>query len=341
MKRLPSGSLAVLFLGIRFRTVRVKAKHRLAFRFAQLGHALERAPDGARARADQLVQLAAGLIEAGLGLRQAGLKLVKLGLDRAEHAPHLARALLDRDRAEGHLQTVQQRRHRAGACDVDMVVALEHLDQTAVYHLGVQPLKRQKQDAEIRGVRRLEVFIVDVLGLGLERGDQLLGAGVDLLARAVLIGVAQRAVGVARELGVDRQPDVPAVLDRQLDRILDHVAAARPRGDVHLVLVRREDVLQNRAQLDLAHDAAGLDIGEHLFQVAHTLRERLHLTKALVDLLQPLVDQPKGLVHPLGQGLLQLFVYDLAHIVQFFVVVHYPLLLVNEKIFDLPDPFYF
>ena len=55
--------------------IRIKAQHRLAFRLAQLGNAFEPAADRARARADQLVQLAAGLVKPVLGLRQAGSNL--------------------------------------------------------------------------------------------------------------------------------------------------------------------------------------------------------------------------------------------------------------------------
>ena len=114
---------------------------------------------------------------------------------------------------------------------------------------------------------------------------------------------------------------MPAVLNRQLDRILNHIAAARAGRHVSCILLGREDILQNRTELDLAHDAARFHIREHFFQVAHALRERLHLAKALVNLLQALVDQLERLVHAVGQGLLQFFVDNLTHVVQLFVVV--------------------
>ena len=56
-------------------------------------------------------------------------------------------------------------------------------------------------------------------------------------------------------------------------------------------LLGRENILEDRTQLNLAHNAAGLDIGEHLLQITDTLCQRLHLTEALVNLLQTLVDQ--------------------------------------------------
>ena len=122
--------------------------------------------------------------------------------------------------------------------------------------LRVQPLKRQEHDAEFRGVRRCEILVADVLRLAPERQNELLRAGVDLLARAALIGIAQRAVGVARELGVDRQPDRAAVLRRKAHGELDNIAAAGHGRDVFRVLLGREDVGQDRAELDLAHDTA-------------------------------------------------------------------------------------
>ena len=198
----------------------------LRFALAEFGNALQLAADSARARTDQLIQLAARLIESVLCLRQAGFKLVKLGLDRTQNALDLTRALLNRNRAERHLQAVQQRRHRARTGQIDMVVALQNLHHAAADSFGVQSLEGQEHDAEFGRMRRCKILVADVLRLAPERQNELLRAGVDLLARAALIGIAQRAVGVARELGVDRQPDRAAVLRRKANGELDNVAAA-------------------------------------------------------------------------------------------------------------------
>ena len=152
-----------------------------------------------------------------------------------------------------------------------MIVPLQNLHHAAADGFGIQSLERQEHDAELGRMRRRKVLIVNVLRLGFEGGDQLLDACVNLLARAFLVRVTERPVGVSRELGVNRQPDKAAVLNGQLDRVLDYIAAVRHGRHVGLVLLRRENILEDRTQLNLAHDTAGLDIGEHLLQITDTL----------------------------------------------------------------------
>ena len=86
-----------------------------------------------------------------LHLLQAGAELFKLGLDRTQNRPDLAGALLDRQRAEAHLQAVEQGGKGRGAGNVDLVLPLEHLDQSEPDDLSVQPLEGQEHDAEVGG----------------------------------------------------------------------------------------------------------------------------------------------------------------------------------------------
>ena len=80
--------------------------------------------------------------------------------------------------------------------------------------------------------------------------------------------------------------DGTAALARQLDRVLDPVRAARHRRDILGILAGGQQFGQNRAELHLAQNAAGLDAGKHLFQPAHIGGQRLHLAQALVHLLE-------------------------------------------------------
>ena len=123
-----------------------------------------------------------------------------------------------------------------------------------------------------------------------------------------LLRVEQALVVLARELGVDRQPQRLAIvaLARQRDRELDALATARHRGHVGGVLLGREHLLQQAGQLHLAEHAAGLHVGQHALEVAHALRQSLHLAQAAVHLLQLLGDEAEAFAEPGLQRRLEL-----------------------------------
>ncbi|MPM71883.1 hypothetical protein SDC9_118854 [bioreactor metagenome] len=125
----------------------------------ELFHRAEVSCDGARAGADELLQFVIHLLQALSGTCKDVGKLLKLGLDRAEHAPDLAAALLNCKRAESHLEAVEHRRHGGRPGDVDAIAALEFFHQPAIDDLRIEPLKREEQNRKIGGVRRVEVFI--------------------------------------------------------------------------------------------------------------------------------------------------------------------------------------
>ena len=206
---------------------------------------------------------------------------------------------MDRQRAEAHLQNFRD---------------------SAGNHLGIQPFKGQKQDAEAGGVGHLDVLIVDVLGLLPQHRLQCLAHGGRRGSVAALQSRLQVGVGVTGELGVDGQPDV-AVLPRHLDGKLYAVGAAGHSGHVLGILAGGQNLFQDRAQLYLAQNAAGLYAGKHLLQAAHIGGEVLHLAQALVDLLQLGADGAERLVDALLQGVLQFFLDRAADLVQLLVVV--------------------
>src|SRR2546430_1577214 len=102
---------------LRFRVVQVVNDARLArkqsvgLRFGQGFDIAELARDR-RALASGLVERLPDRVEPILRLREELAEPAEFGLDRSEHAPYLARTLLDRQRPESHLQTIEHRRER-------------------------------------------------------------------------------------------------------------------------------------------------------------------------------------------------------------------------------------
>src|SRR3546814_6261836 len=83
---------------------------------------------------------------------------------------------------------------------------------------------------------------------------------------ALVTGVQTCALPIW-ELGVDRQPDrLVGVGAGQLHRELHPLAAAGHGDAVGLVLLDRQHLLKQRAQLHLAEGAAGLDVAEHALE---------------------------------------------------------------------------
>ena len=133
-----------------------------------LFHTFELGADLAGAGADQLIQISADLLQMLLRGFQHLTKLVKFRFYRPKDRPDFSGTLLNGQSLEAHLQAVQQGRHGAGACHVDLIVPLQDLQQPRVHHLGIQALKGQEQDAERRGIGRLDVLFPDVSGLAAE-----------------------------------------------------------------------------------------------------------------------------------------------------------------------------
>ena len=204
------------------------------------------------------------------------------------------------------------------------MLPLQRLAQAgATQRLGIQALGGQEQQGEVGRVRRAQVLLAD--GLGFQPQPRLDRPAGQFRRRRVgaLLRLQQALVVLARELGVDRQPDRLAVvaLPGELQREFDAPAAARHRLDVGRVLLRREHLFQQRRQLHLAEDPARLDVGQHPVQRTHIARQRLHLAQAPVDLLQPLGDLLEALAQPLLQRRVQLLVHGRPHLLELLLVV--------------------
>ncbi|CDN43796.1 hypothetical protein BN871_DO_00110 [Paenibacillus sp. P22] len=266
----------------------------------------------------------ARLLQLLLRLVEQISELAELRLHGAEHLPYLARALLDCQRLEAHLEAVQQRGQRRRACDDDPELALNLLPQAgAAEHLCEEPLHRQEHDAEVGRIRRIDILVADRLGLLLDARVQLLGAfrRGEMVVRVQ--GVQQTLIILGRELGVDRQMDnlIGIVLVGNSDGELHPLAAAAPRGGVAVVLLHRQRLLQQVAELDLAERASRLDVGQHLAQIADAVRQALHLAESLMHELQPVADELERFAQPLLQRRMQLLVDSGAHLLQLAVVV--------------------
>ena len=139
-----------------------------------------------------------------------------------------------------------------------------------------------------------------------------------------LVRLEQPLVVLARELAVDRQPDRLAVAAPagQLDRVVDALRSlARHRLDVARVLLRREHLLEQGAELHLAEDAARLDVAQHAAERADVAGQLLHLADAAMHLLEPLGDLAEALAEALLERRVQLLVDGGADLLELLLVV--------------------
>ncbi len=190
-------------------------------------------------------------------------------------------------------------------------------------HFREKPLEGQKHDREVGGVRRIDVFRTDVLREAHDAGSKRLYRGVLFRRVAGVVGVHQPGVILRGELRVDRKPhgSVRLVLSRNFHRELDLVVRTLFCFHVPLVLGGRENLLENSGQLILAQNALRLHVRQHLFQVADSGRERLHLAQALLHELEPLAHQFERLAEPRLQRLVELLVDRLAHLFELLAVL--------------------
>ena len=225
-------------------------------------------------------------------------------------------------RLVAHLQAVEDGRHGAGAGNVDVIVAAQGLDKPrARDDLGVQALKRNEQNAKVGGRGHAQVLFADVLCLALHHGVERLARGGDGLRVARLLGVEQMLIRIAREFGVDRQQHGVSLVYRQLDGKLNALRGAGPGGDVFQILVGREDVRQDRAQLHLAQNTTRLHVAQHAFKVAHAGGDRLHIAQALIHGLELVAHLLKRCRQTVVERAGELLVHRRAHLIELHVVV--------------------
>ena len=215
--------------------------------------------------------------------------------DRTEDLPHLTRSLLNRESAEADAEAVQKGGEGRGPRHDDPMLALQALDQAGVaQRFGVEAFRRKKEDREIGRQRWVQVLGADVFGGVLNRADE---GALRLLHRrriAVLTRLDEAQVILLGELGIDGQPHALLGLvarARKSDRKLDDVTRVRPWLDVPIELLGRENLLEQRTELNLAPCASRLDVGEHFLEVAHPTSKAAHLPETLLHRLEPIADE--------------------------------------------------
>ena len=93
-----------------------------------------------------------------------------LGLDRRKEVPDLAGALLDGQRTEAHLKAAQNRPQCRRTGDNHTALPLDDLGQTrSADDFGKEAFYGQEQDAEVRGLGRVQILPADVPAQALTR----------------------------------------------------------------------------------------------------------------------------------------------------------------------------
>ena len=157
-------------------------------------------------------------------------------------------------------------------------------------------------------------------------GKQRLGRGLHSGRVSTVLRLGQTLIVLDRELRVDRQPHRAAigtglVLAGQADGELDPFVAVRACGDVLLILLGGEHLVEQGLELDFAPGAARLDVGQHLLQVADAGGQRVHFAEALVHLFQPFAHELERVAEALLKCRVQLLVNRLAHLFELAGVV--------------------
>ena len=243
-------------------------------------------------------------------------KAAEIRLDRAQQLPDLGGTLLDGQRAEAHLQTVQQGQQGAGAGHQDPLLPLQRFHRVRAAHdLGVKPLQRQEHHGKIRGMGRNDIF-ADALALGADGVEQGAAGGLAGGCVARFGGFRQPGVVLLRKLAVNGQINGLVFFSRQDDGKFHPLLRAGNHRHVPGVLRRSKRLFQQRAQLHFAPDAPGFHIAQHPFQVAYAAGQRMHFAQRTVHLLQSLADLRKAVVQALFQRAVQLFIHGLTHFFQ-------------------------
>ena len=143
-------------------------------------------------------------------------------------------------------------------------------------------------------MRRRQIFVADVLRLGLDPDFQRPGRSFGRRCVRRLLRLQQALIVLLRKLGVHRQIHGSRFAPpRQDDREFHPLGAARLGRHVGFELSRRQDLLQQRAQLNFAPCSPGLYVRQDFFKIADAGSQRLHLAQPLVNLFQPVAHHLK------------------------------------------------
>ena len=152
---------------------------------------------------------------------------------------------------------------------------------------------------------------------------QIRGGCLDAISIRPTGGFLKAEVVLLWELRVDREPHAPfGIVFRtgQTNGIFDSFRRLELDPDILLVLVRRQNLLQDRAHMNFSPGATHLDVGQHPLEITNARREVLHLSETLVHLLQALAHLLERFSKPFLESRSQLFVHRLAHLVELLLI---------------------
>ena len=251
-----------------------------------------------------------------------------------EDAPDFVAFFLDGEGMEAHLEAGEDGHEGGRASDGDAAAGLDlGLETGAADDLGVEVFGRQEHDGVGHRGGRVDVLVTDTLAFGTDGALEGTASSGDFFRRTMVIGMFEALPVFFGKLGVDGQESigVGAFTVGEFERILDGLQGVGFDAGVLDVLLGGEHLLELLAELELADDAAGPDVGEDFFQVANTGGELLHFAEAFLDFAEVSRHLTEGFGKAGLQCGVEFFVYGDAHLFELGGVV---LVEFGEAVFD-------
>lgn len=245
-------------------------------------------------------------------------------LDGTEHRPDFAGAFLDGEGAESHLEAVEDRGDGGRSRDDDFVFALQRIRESrATEYFGIQALYREEEDAEIGGIRWIEVFVANVFRFGFDAVLECLAQFVDEHRIILLFGIDETLEIFERKFRIDREPDMFdfLVFRGDLDGEFDAISRIFLRRDILLVLLCGHHLIEEIAELYFAPGTACLHILQNLLQIPYPGREGLHFAESFVHEVESFTYEFERFAEPFLEGGMEFLIHGLAHFFQFLTAV--------------------
>ena len=193
----------------------------------------------------------------------------------------------------------------------------------ASQHFREKSFRRQKENSEIRGMRRIDIFVRDRFGRISDRGFERRGCGFHGDQIGCFGGNNQPLIIFTRKFRVDGQVDIRTIriARRKPDREFDALRTVGCHSGIHDKLIRRQIIVQQHAELDFRPCAPRLDVGEDALEIADACCQLLHLAKPFMHMLELFADRVEGFSQPFFQRRLQFLVDGLHHLFELFAIV--------------------
>ena len=143
----------------------------------------------------------------------------------------------------------------------------------------------------------------------------------DFVFAPFVISFQQPAIILYRKLGVNWKVDCKIVFTGHPDGELNAIIAAFFGGDIFFILLMWHNVRDNIAKLNFTINTTRLDAFHNFFEITDAIGKGFHFTEPLIDLGKLARNLFETFVKAMLNGFLQLFIYGLAHLFEFFGVV--------------------